>query len=123
MFEPRKTKAIINIKAYLFKKFSTYLYRTGSRAKTTFDPSSGGIGIKLKNPNTMLTNTIRYTAVMALVGMPHPAPKRAIKPKTIARQKLATTPANETSNMPFLGFVKLRSFTGTGLAQPNNIGE
>ncbi len=80
-----------------------YAYFAGKKANKTFEPSSGGNGIRLNTTNTMFKITIlEVTVNTPAVSVPVVASRRISKPKTTASSKLEITPANATQIIPFL---------------------
>ena len=80
----------------------------GKIEKRTFEPSSGGIGTKLKTPKIILRKTIDAESERkATLFIPSSEEKRIIKPKTIAIKKLESGPAAATISSPHLWFFKL----------------
>lgn len=89
----------------------------GSWESKTFEPSSGGIGTKLKTANIMLIFTAKIKAESKIwLG------KKLLKAwykilATEAKAKLERTPAADTISSPVRKLLKFNGFTGTGLAQ------
>lgn len=110
----------INI-PHFSKKFSIYLYLGDKNENKIFEPSSGGIGIRLNKTRTKFKITI-----IEAIFKKGPIKEALIingenlisNPKIIAINKLAKTPATETSIVPFLTLRRLFGLYGTGLAQP-----
>lgn len=85
-----------------------------------FEPSSGGIGSKLKTPKLIFTKTIISNPTIRESGAFPVISGRTLKknPKTKASKKLLKGPAKPTNPYCFLGFLRLNGLTGTGLAIP-----
>lgn len=99
---------------------------SGRRRENILDPSSGGIGIRLKIASRRLSLTIavkinikklkssvcsKFTIILT------------IKLARIAKRTFARGPERETSARSFLPSLKLNGSTGTGLAAPIITGE
>ena len=98
---------------------SLILYRFGGRReKSTFEPSSGGMGMRLKTAKTIFIITI-YEEMSINASDTVLPKKRIIKPKIRAIRILANGPAREIMSSPHLLFFTLYGFHCTGLAQPN----
>src|SRR3989344_9601527 len=92
-----------------------------------FEPSSGGIGIRLKSPSAkfakVTTEKMKTTGSREPPGAaPHPlvCRMRIALPKIIARIRFKETPAAETIKVPRRTFLKYIGLNGTGLAQPKS---
>ena len=84
----KKMKIIRAIGQYRSRISCMYLNFKGKREKRTFEPSSGGIGTKLKIPKIILRNTIEAERERkATLSIPRLEEKRIINPKTIAIKK------------------------------------
>src|SRR3990167_6593411 len=91
----------------------------GSSANNTLEPSSGGIGIKLKTSRTKFINTkATNSTTKTLSGPASAANSRSNKPKTKIMTKLAAGPANPTKTCPKRGFFKFLGSKTTGRPQP-----
>jgi hypothetical protein len=99
------------------RKFSMYRYRLGKNENRIFDPSSGGIGIRLNNARTKFVRKIIEAMVRKETGTCDPA-NRISSPKMPARKILARIPAMATINFPSRSCLKLSGLYGTGSAQP-----
>ena len=95
----------------------------GKKAKRTFEPSSGGIGTRLKTPRATF---IKITMFMKNKNAGEANPKNAkifkIKLKIIAIEKLLNGPDKPINPLSLLGFFKYKGLNGTGFAQPNKTG-
>src|SRR3989344_491779 len=85
--------------------------------KSIFEPSSGGIGIKLK--------TTKRRFIQTIIAMKNPSDGKKdksknliMRPKKTARRMLAEGPARVTRADPHFLFLKLFGLKGTGLGQP-----
>ena len=88
--------------------------------RNIFEPSSGGIGIKLKTARTKFTKTI--VAAMFKKESGKKLPARFVlmsNPNNTAKAKLEIGPAAATIKSPQRLYFKLYGLYGTGLAQPN----
>ena len=81
------------------------------------EPSSGGIGTRLKVARTKLVKTIISRARMAGPGK-LTAKNLIISPATTAKTMFENGPAKATSASPFFPLLKALKLTGTGFAQP-----
>lgn len=86
-----------------------------------FEPSRGGIGIRLRNPNAKL-NLITSKRTAVISGDEEPTRWRRMA-ATQARAKFVSGPASATSAISFLPSRSMRGLTGTGFAAPNTRGE
>ena len=91
--------------------------------KRIFDPSSGGMGTRLNIPKLKLTRTIEVIIKLKPAGTFAPREKRNIRPKKIAIEKFANTPAPATAIVPHFLLLKLSGLYGTGFAQPIKNGD
>jgi len=89
---------------------------SGNNENKIWEPSKGGIGIKLNNPRTILYKTTIAAMVKKLSG--REGMNLIINPKIKARVKLDKGPANETFKSPHLLSLKFMGLIGTGLAHP-----
>src|SRR3989344_972060 len=87
----------------------------GKMEKSTFDPSNGGMGTRLKTPKTIFAYTITRKKSVNWV----PGSILTKIPKIMASKKLEAGPANATIAVPFLILRKLKGFIGTGFANAN----
>lgn len=102
---------------------SSNLRFLGNNAKRIFEPSSGGIGIKLKIAKTILIKIIISIKIKnGLLIIPKNIVNFKIKLKIIAIERLLNGPANPISPLSLFGFFKFKGLNGTGFAQPNKIG-
>ena len=95
----------INAKTYqyLSKKSFTNRYLLDRKLKRIFEPSNGGIGIKLKTPKIMFITTIRAKTSTNGDGKKLYATLKRIKiPKIIASKKFDPGPATATIASPYL---------------------
>jgi len=96
--------------------FLNFKANSGKRLNNIFDPSSGGIGIKLKKARKILIKTaISAIWIKAYVGLGTILTANAI---TIANRILEIGPAIATNNSPHLWFFRLYGLYGTGFAHP-----
>lgn len=108
---------------YIFASFS------GKIKAKIFEPSSGGIGTKLKNAKRRFTYTIvpniKPTKLLFLIIFKGKLgnKKRQIKAKMSAINTFVKGPANETIAMSFRPSLRLNGSTGTGFAAPKITGE
>ncbi len=91
----------------------------GNNSNKIFEPSSGGIGIRLKRASKIFTMTM-ISAIEIKDGAKEPSTpaNRIAHPKTNARTKFETIPAPATSIVPHFLFLKFASIYGTGFAHP-----
>ncbi len=82
-----------------------------------FEPSRGGMGMRLKIIKIKLINTISDRSDDRLAEAKGWR-KRSAKPKIIARVKFASGPARALIKLPMRGFLKLLGLMRTGLPQP-----
>lgn len=111
-----------NMIEYFVKKFLKYKkdFVFGNNANKIFEPSSGGIGTKLKMPRKRLTMTIVLNIkALAEDSMLNIARNLNASPKIIAKTKFENAPAMATFKTPHFLSDKFSSTYGTGLAQPN----
>ena len=73
---------------------------SGKRAKSTFDPSSGGIGIILNTANTTLITVIAKKISTNADENDKTPEKRTSNPNTSARRMFETGPASATIASP-----------------------
>jgi hypothetical protein len=92
-------------------------YLGDKREKKTFEPSSGGIGIKLNIANTIFIITT-YTTICIKEAEKELAPYLRTRPKTVAIRRFEIGPAIEIRSSPHLLFFTLFGFHSTGFAQP-----
>ena len=99
---------------------------SGSKSEKIFEPSSGGIGIRLKIASKRLSLAIAVkTNVKKLTSSVDSkfTITFRIRLARIAKTTFVRGPAKETSARSFLPSLKLNGSTGTGLAAPIIIGE
>ena len=89
------------INPYCSRKLSTSYKVGGKSANKTFEPSSGGMGTKLKIASRILTKTIRLIIYRRGRVKYEPA-NLNIKAKIMAIKKLEAGPAAPTSAGPIL---------------------
>ena len=96
----------------------------GRKSNKTWEPSSGGIGSRLKMARTKFSSTIcPKSSISAGEISASGAPKKRSKsPKKMAMARFAPGPAKLTLAEPYFLSRKLYGFTGTGFAQPNKNG-
>lgn len=116
----RKT---INMRRSGIEKYSavdlTLCIRAGKSEKRIFDPSRGGIGMRLKSANKRFTKTITVAIeINAGADEPSTPAKRMPTPKISAKQIFTATPAPATKSVPYFLLRRLFSLYGTGFAQP-----
>ncbi len=93
--------------------------RLGNKLNSTFEPSKGGIGIRLKTIKMVLTKTNKNKKlVKRLYGPRAGATNFRIMPNIKIPKKFENGPAREITPSAKRGFLVLPKFTGTGLAQP-----
>ena len=90
----------------------------GRRLKSIFDPSSGGIGTRLKKASARLIMTIEEMNPMSFSSGTLGMIKRNKSPKKRAINKLASTPAAATATVPHFSFLRFSGLYGTGRAHP-----
>ena len=89
---------------------------SGINSLSSLEPSSGGMGSKLKN----IKKIFRYMAINIMYSIIPVGEKYLKIPANItAKIKLLIGPASAVCIPYSLGLSKLRSSTGTGLPQPN----
>ena len=94
-------------------------YFSPNMPNKTFEPSSGGIGIRLKSASKIFTITIiSEIATKAGANEPSTNEKRIANPKINARMILEIIPADATNTVPHRLLRRLLSIYGTGFAQP-----
>ena len=92
----------------------------GNMSNKMCEPSSGGIGSRLKTDKKMFRNTpyhIKFTTKACGDPSQVSVIPNKMKNKT-ANKKFENGPAKETTASAFNGSLKLRLSIGTGLAQP-----
>ena len=94
---------------------------SGSIIEKNLDPSRGGTGIRLRNPNARL-NLTKMRRAEAISGTEVPITLRSRAPIN-ASPKLVRGPARATSAISFLPSRSISGLTGTGFAAPNTKGE
>src|SRR5579864_3899070 len=82
------------------------------------DPSSGGIGMRLKSARMTLIQ-MRADRTSNVSGPPGRSGTLRSAPTTKASVTFASGPASATCSIPRRGLAKWRGLTGTGRAQPN----
>ena len=118
MGAPKKKKAK-RIKIPYLSKLSHWEARLrGKMPPTTLNPSSGGMGRRLKKAKTKFSviNLNKITATKSL-----PAKARNANPKTVAKTRLEAGPAREISAASARGFFRFQGLNGVGLAQPKRM--
>lgn len=108
---------------YCSKIISYFCALAGKKAKRTFEPSSGGMGNKLKIPNAILIKIITSkNNNNEVFAKNNKSMIFKIALKTIAIAKLLAGPAKPIKPLSFFGFFNLYGLKGTGFAQPNKNG-
>lgn len=112
------------IKPYLLRKSLIPTIDLGSRAKSIWEPSNGGIGIKLKIAKRIFTQQIKLNIKrrFKLNSENWKGKKRINNPKIKAKIMFDSGPAKATFASPYFLSLKLRGLTGTGFAQPKTTG-
>lgn len=121
-----KRKKRINIPILPIERYAAASF-SGRIRENTFDPSSGGIGIRLNIPRSKLSlttinkNQFKIADIFGSKGrkisnLISKAPIAAIK-------KFVAGPARDTIAISFLPSLKLNPSTGTGFAAPKITGE
>ena len=106
-------------KEYLEKIASIFLPLFPIKVKSIFDPSSGGIGIKLKIAKTILSKTTTDASeTKDALKKPVATEILITSPKKIAIARFAKIPADATHNVPIFLSLKFSGLYGTGFAQP-----
>ncbi len=120
-----KTSRIIKpkrIKVPFFCNQSPNLYAFGGkRAKRTFDPSKGGIGIKLKTAKIKFISTrAENNVTIPLSGeiVPKEANTLSTMPKISTMIRLEAGPARPIHTAPLLGCFRYVGLNCTGFPQP-----
>ena len=115
--KPNIRKAIKISQPYLSKLIKKGVQECGAIEIRSFDPSSGGIGIRLKTAKSRFICTIQLEKT-SNDGL-RKEPKNLIRrPKNKAKIKFAIGPAKATKPISLLGFLKSKGLKGTGFAQP-----
>lgn len=97
----------------------------GKKWSKIFDPSSGGIGIRLKKASAkficMKRKRRRKKRLSEKRKSSTPFPKKFLikNADKMPTAKFEAGPADATIAISLNGFLKLKGFTGTGLAHPN----
>lgn len=120
-FQRKIIKMIKITREYFSKNLCSLNDLFPSKEKRIFEPSSGGIGIRLNIAKTILTKTITPASGTMDSGINEKYPdSRIIIPKNIAITRFTRTPAEATQRFAirFLSALKLSGLYGTGLAQP-----
>ena len=109
---------------YCIRILRTTSRERGRKSNKMCEPSSGGIGNRLKIARTILRYTIPTSKGIipgktSAMGVPK---KRSKSPKERAIARFAAGPAKLTLAEPYFLSRKLYGFTGTGFAQPNRKG-
>lgn len=103
--------------AYVSNIIRVLPYCWGNREKRSFEPSSGGIGIRLNTASVRLMMTM-YEAI-SINGVITPCcTNLIIHPKMRAMTRFESGPAAAIRNSPERLFLRLYGLYGTGLAQP-----
>jgi hypothetical protein len=98
--------------------------RSGSKSAKSFEPSSGGIGIRFKTARRRfhLMIVVKRNPAIPLAAIwlnPKPGKRRWVRiVAMIARIILVNGPASETKAKSFIPSRRLKGSTGTGLAPP-----
>lgn len=115
----KKTKISKRTREYFSKNLSIKENRCGNNVKIIFDPSSGGIGIRLNKAKTIFSRTIEESKEMKVsLNIPVIKETRITTPKNRAIKILANIPAEATHTVPHFLSLKLAGLYGTGFAQP-----
>ena len=86
---------------------------------STFEPSSGGTGMRLNIARRILIKTTKLAiSINAPDKTSKEVPKRIINPKINAIKMLTAGPAPATNASPHFWFERLYGLYGTGLAHP-----
>lgn len=96
-------------------------YCIGINPPTTFEPSSGGSGIRLKKASIRLINTVKLSMICGMLWwlmIPCPIRNCCITPSINAKTIFAPGPASEIQIISRRGLLRYAGLTGTGLAQP-----
>ena len=96
----------------------------GKKLNKIHEPSSGGIGIKLKIASQIFIATIYVMQfnILDYCEIIESGINLKINPKTIAMQNLMQVLQLKLLISPYFLSVKLYGFIGTGFAQPNKNG-
>ena len=113
----KKANNTENIRACLSIECITPLRDCGNMADSIREPSSGGIGTKLKVASTKFVKTIISRAKIAGFGK-FTAKNLIDRPAMTAITILESGPAKATSASPLFPDLKALKLTGTGFAQP-----
>lgn len=117
----KKMKTIRNTREYFSINRSNLRDLYPKREKSIFEPSRGGMGMRLNSARTILIRTMTEERAMN-PSPPNPvAEEIRIKiPKKIAIAKFVRIPAAETHSVPIRrsSDLKLFGLYGTGFAQP-----
>src|SRR3989344_4985574 len=102
--KPSNKISMIRINGPLIENFSLKLsYLSGNRLNNTLEPSSGGMGIKLKTIKITLTKTSKNKKLTSIFCGPKIGEtKFKIRPKIIAPNKLERGPAKDTKPLEIL---------------------
>ena len=89
-----------------------YLARAGNTEESIFDPSSGGIGTRLKIAKLILTKAIKAKTLIKLIvvstdSKPLFGRNLISKPKTVATKRFDTGPASAISGSEIVLFLRL----------------
>ena len=102
---------------------------SGSISAKTFEPSRGGMGIRLNMARRTLSlisvpiiKPKKEESIISESGILGKAIQAMIEARTASRT-FVKGPARETSAISFLPSLKLKGSTGTGFAPPKMIGE
>ena len=98
---------------------NTFASFSGKRSAKIFDPSSGGIGSKLKIARSKFSSTIFIRNISSSDARGR---NRMRKPKKTAIRIFVNGPASDTRARSFLPSFKLKGSIGTGFAAPKIIG-
>lgn len=103
-------KEYCSIKEIIFEK------EFGNKLKKIFEPSSGGIGTKLKIASERFITVIASSKNLNLKDKISGGANLRNKPKNKAIIKFASTPAEATAMVPRFFSLKLSGLKGTGFA-------
>ena len=107
-----KTRLYISIKGLILR------LNLGNRLNKIFDPSSGGIGTRLKIARNRLIKIAVIAIFINVFVNPKPTPILMKIDIKIAIKIFESGPAIATNNSPHRWFRKLYGLYGTGFAQP-----
>jgi len=109
---------IINM-PYLSRKKYPLNIEGGRKTAKTFEPSSGGIGIRLNTPRPTFMKSMFCMIDLIAPERINCGKNRISARHTKAVRRFPAAPAMLTSAMSLPGRLKFLELIGTGLAQPN----